>query len=268
MNDKARLLKSLHEDLLVLPNAWDVPSAAVIALAGARAIATTSAGIAWSLGRPDGHRLGLDEAVAVIARIVAAAGGLPVTADLENGYGESPSEVAATVTAAIEAGAVGGNLEDSRDGGLHTPEEQAARIAAARAAAVTAGVPDFVINARTDVHFHQIGDPSGRDAEVRARARAYAEAGADCLFVPGLLDLTALAALTAAVDLPVNAMAGPGGPAVKELVAAGVRRISLGAAVHLAAYATAHQAAVEVLAEGTYDRFPDMTVIAPAVVRL
>jgi len=267
LNDKAKLLKALHEDVLVLPNVWDASSAAVVALAGAKAIATTSAGVAWALGRPDGHKLGRQEATAAVGRIAGAVD-LPVTADLENGYGASPDDVAATVRAAIAAGAVGCNLEDSRDRGepLHTPEEQAARIAAARSAAIAAGVPDFVINARTDVHLYQIGEPDERPADVRGRAAIYQNAGADSLFVPGLLDLAALRELTSSVGLPVNAMAGPGAPTVAELADAGVRRISVGGSLHLAAYAAAHQAAVELLETGTYGAFPDPSAIARAVV--
>src|SRR6478672_4582735 len=154
----AKLLRALHADgTLVLPNAWDAASAAVIADTGAAAIATTSAGVAWSLGRPDGELLPRADLVAAIERMSAAID-VPLTADVEAGYGATDEEVAETVTAVLGAGAVGINIEDAPAGepGLYCPEKAAARI---QAAAVAYGVPDFVINARTDVYMRRIGDP-------------------------------------------------------------------------------------------------------------
>jgi 2-methylisocitrate lyase-like PEP mutase family enzyme len=252
---KAVTLRSLHADgIFVVPNAWDAGSAAMIAAAGAQVIATTSAGVSWSLGRPDGQNLSRAEAVGAVARIAATVD-LPVTADIEGGYGGDPGAVAATVAAVIGAGAVGINLEDSGapGGGLFGAAAQAARIRAARAAATDAGLPELVINARTDVFLFGIGEPGGRLDDVLARAAAYAEAGADSLFVPGLLDLDTLATLTGKVSLPVNVMAGPGAPDVAALRAAGVRRVSLGQAITQAAYTLARRAAAEVLNAGTYD---------------
>jgi 2-methylisocitrate lyase-like PEP mutase family enzyme len=252
--DKAARLRALGDDtVLVLPNAWDAGSAAVIAAAGAPAIATTSGGVAWSLGKGDGQQATRDEMLAAAARIVAAVD-VPVTVDVEGGYGADPAEVARTVAAVVAAGAVGINLEDSRAAGgpLFTPQEQAARIAAARTAATEAGLPELVINARTDVYLFGIGEESGRPADVLARAAAYAEAGADGLFVPGLLDLAALADLAERSPLPVNAMAGPGGPSVAELAKAGVRRVSVGTGVAQAAYTAARRATLELLDAGTY----------------
>ncbi|ROR43557.1 isocitrate lyase/PEP mutase family protein [Kitasatospora cineracea] len=238
---------------LLLPNAWDAGSAAVIAAAGAAAIATTSGGVSWSAGRGDGQ--GLDRAaMAEAVRRIAAAVDVPVTADVEGGYGPAPEDVAETVRAVVAAGAVGVNLEDSAapGGPLFTVAEQSARLRAARAAAAEAGLPGLLVNARTDVHLFGVGPADGRPAEVVRRAEAYAAAGADSLFVPGLLDLAALKELTAASPLPVNAMAVPGGPTVAELAAAGVRRISLGTALAQAAYTAAHRAATELLGTGTY----------------
>ncbi|RKE19948.1 isocitrate lyase/phosphoenolpyruvate mutase family protein [Streptomyces sp. TLI_171] len=238
--------------VLVLPNAWDAGSAAVIAAAGAQAVATTSGGVSWSAGRGDGH--GLDRAaMAEAVRRIVVAVDVPVTADVEGGYGAAPEDVAATVRAVVEAGAVGINLEDSTSPGgpLFPVAEQAARLAAARAAAVAAGLPELLINARTDVHLFGIGAEQDRPADVLRRAEAYAAAGADSLFVPGLVDLVALKELTDRSPLPVNAMAVPGGPTVTELAAAGVRRISLGTALAQAAYTAAHRAAVELLGPGT-----------------
>ncbi|WP_328459508.1 isocitrate lyase/phosphoenolpyruvate mutase family protein [Actinoplanes sp. NBC_00393] len=252
ITEKARTLRALHErDVLVLPNAWDPVSAALMVRAGARAVATTSGAVAWSLGSRDGETLTRDGMMAAVHRIAAAVD-VPVTADVEGGYGD----VAATVRATIAAGAVGVNIEDSRaeNGTLRDAGEQAERVQAAREAA---GLPDFVLNVRTDVFLLQVGEPAGRLDDVLARAAAYAEAGADCLFVPGLLDLKILAELTAASPLPINAMAGPGGPSVAELAAAGVRRISVGTAIAQAAYGVAERAARELLDAGTFGALSD-----------
>ncbi len=257
--EHARAFASLHKPgkPLLLPNAWDVASAVAIAGAGAKAIATTSAGVAWSLGVPDGAGLGAERAAAVIARIVAAID-VPVSADIEAGY----SDVAATVTAVLQAGAVGVNIEDRRDGsGLYAPTEQAHRLATARAAA--RGTPLW-INARTDVFLAG----TRRIDDALERSAVYAAAGADSLFVPGLVDPAAIAEL-AAGPLPVAVMVWPGAPSVAELAAAGaVRsvaelaaagavRISLGSAIAQAAYAVAVRAATELLTSGTYDSVAD-----------
>lgn len=253
---KAESLRSLHSSgVLVLPNAWDAGSAAVIAAAGAKAIATTSGGVAWSLGRTDGHGLTRQEMAGQVRRIAGAVE-IPVTADVEGGYGPAPQDVADTVEAIVDAGAVGVNIEDSRapGGPLFDAAEQAGRLRAGRAAAERAGLPGLVMNVRTDVFLFGIGEPEGRLDDVIARAAAYAEAGADCLFVPGLIDLDALATLVETISLPVNVMAWPGAPTVAEFEAAGVRRVSLGTAVTQAAYTLAQRAAVEVLTEGTYSQ--------------
>jgi 2-methylisocitrate lyase-like PEP mutase family enzyme len=241
---QALAFAALHKpgDPLLLPNAWDAGSASVIAAAGAPAIATTSSGVAWSLGLRDGVSAGgldADMVAAVIARIVAAVD-VPVSADIEAGY----ADVAQTVAAVAAAGAVGVNLEDRASAGvLRSPAEQAGRIAAARLAG-----PSVWINARTDVFLGGSADL----AEALDRSAAYAAAGADSLFVPGLLDLDALAEI-AAGPLPVAAMVWPGAPTVAELAAVGVARISLGSSIAQAAYAVAARAATEMLTEGTYD---------------
>ncbi|MDF3291647.1 isocitrate lyase/phosphoenolpyruvate mutase family protein [Streptomyces silvisoli] len=252
--EKARRFRALaQESVLVLPNAWDAGSAAVIAAAGARAIATTSAGMAWSLGRGDGQAMSREQMAEAAARIVAAVD-LPVTVDAEAGYGPTEEDAADTAAAVIAAGAIGLNLEDSTAvrGPLFTVERQAARIRAVRAAAAEAGLPELVINARTDVYLSQVGEAEGRLGETLDRAAAYAEAGADSLFVPALLDLETLGKLADASPLPLNVLAMPGGPGVAELTRAGVRRISLGAGVARAAYSAAREAALELLNEGTY----------------
>ncbi|MER7580762.1 isocitrate lyase/phosphoenolpyruvate mutase family protein [Kitasatospora sp. NPDC097691] len=243
-----RLRELVADGVLVLPNAWDAGSAAVIASAGAPAVATTSGGVSWSLGRGDGQRLDRAAAVEAARRIVAAVD-LPVTVDAEGGYGPQPADVAETVTALVGVGAVGVNLEDSTTvgGPLFPVAEQAERLRAARTAAAAAGLPELVVNARTDVFLFGLG---GLD-DVLVRAEAYAQAGADGLFVPGLLDLEALTELCGRSALPVNAMAVPGGPTVAELAATGVRRISLGTGLAQLAYTAARRAAAELLGAGT-----------------
>ena len=251
---QAKIFASLHkrDDPLLLANAWDVASAVIIAGAGAKAIATTSAGVAWSLGLPDAADLGAEHAAAVIGRIAAAVE-VPVSADIEAGYGPAPDAVAATVTAVIRAGAVGLNLEDrtGRDENpLFAPAEQAERLAAARAAADRLAIPAW-INARTDVFITGTGRAEDRLEAALQRAAAYAAAGADSLFVPGLIDLDAIAKL-AAGPLPVAVMVWAGAPTVSEFASAGAVRISLGPAIAQAAYAVAARATTELLAHGTY----------------
>ncbi|MCS6549363.1 isocitrate lyase/phosphoenolpyruvate mutase family protein [Curtobacterium flaccumfaciens pv. flaccumfaciens] len=232
---------------LVLVNVWDATSARLVEDAGATAIATTSAGVAWSLGRPDGNTLTRAEAMDAVARIAASVS-VPVTVDIESGYADDADGVARTVDAVLEAGAVGINIEDGR---LH-PDALADRIGAVRRAAERAGVPLFV-NARTDVHLAGLVDPERLLAETLERARRYRGAGADGVFVPGVRDVETIRALVESIDGPVNVMAGPGSPTVAELARLGVARISLGSAVAQAAYAVARQASAELLTTGTYD---------------
>ncbi|TCC20103.1 isocitrate lyase/PEP mutase family protein [Kribbella speibonae] len=238
MNDLARRFRDLHKQPpLVLPNAWDAGSARAIEAAGATAIATTSAGVAWAAGVDDAGGLNRKSAIAAL-RAICAAVSVPVTADIEAGYGD----VAATVAGVIEAGAVGINLEDSTARVLDDPLVHAERIKAARAAA---GI-DLVINARTDTHL--FGDRTG----TVKRAKIYADAGADLLFVPGVVDAPTIAELVRESPLPLNVMVGPGAPTVAELADLGVVRISIGPAITSAAYDLATAAAKELLTSGTY----------------
>ncbi|HEV2538957.1 MAG TPA: isocitrate lyase/phosphoenolpyruvate mutase family protein [Frateuria sp.] len=231
-NDKARLFHSLHVrgEPLVLFNAWDAGSARAVAEADARAIATGSWSVAAANGFKDGECLPLAFALDNLRRIVAAVE-LPVTIDLESGYGETPGEVGATVAAALAAGAIGCNLEDSfpADGRLRDTGEQAARLAAARRAAQDAGVAMF-INARTDVFFQKPAEAHDMAMveDALERARAYADAGADGLFVPGVVAAPLIGRLAEASPLPVNVMAMPGVPGRARLAVLGVARISHG----------------------------------------
>lgn len=236
---------------LILVNAWDAASARLIEAAGAPAVATTSAGVAWSLGLPDGDALTRSAAVAALRRIVDAVS-VPVSADIEGGYADPSGGVARTVDEVLDAGAVGINIED----GSLSPAEFAARIAEARRTADRAGVALF-INARTDVFLRPAESTGARIAEAIERGRRYVEAGADGVFVPGAADAASIAALVSGLPAPVNIMAGPGAASVAELGALGVARISLGSSVAQAAYAVARRAATEVLTAGTFDALAD-----------
>lgn len=221
--------RDLHgQALLILPNAWDGGSAALVRSLGAKAIATTSAGCAWSLGWPDGDALPIDRAVQMCVDVVRAAQGVPVSVDFEGGYSDDPAEVAATAKRIVEAGAQGINIEDG-DG---TPEVLASKIAAIRAAVG----PDLFINARCDVWLTGVGAAETRVAETLRRGAIYQAAGADGLFAPGLIDPNGIAELTAGTPLPVNLLAFPGLPDAAELMQLGVRRLSAGSGLSSAAY--------------------------------
>ncbi|HTJ38965.1 MAG TPA: isocitrate lyase/phosphoenolpyruvate mutase family protein [Dactylosporangium sp.] len=256
MTTRAARFRALHSASapLVLVNAWDAASARVVAAAGAPAIATTSAGVAWTLGAPDGDALTRDAALEHLARIVRAVPAeLPVTADIESGFGETPAEVATTIRGVLEAGAVGINLEDTERGataGLRAVAGQQERIAAARGAADDAGV-ELYINARVDTYFR------GAPEETVARAEAYLAAGATGIFVPGVADADTIAALAKAIPAPLNVLAQDGTPPVAELAALGVARVSLGSWVAEAAYALARRAAREAYTAGTYTTLAD-----------
>jgi 2-methylisocitrate lyase-like PEP mutase family enzyme len=250
-HDRAQAFRALHArdaPPLRLLNAWDAGSAKVLAAAGAPALGTTSAGVAFALGLPDGERLTRDAMLAAV-RVIAGAVTVPVSADLEAGYSAQPDGVAETVRLALDAGAVGLNLEDGRvDGSLTPVEEHAARIRAAVDAVRASGIPAFV-NARTDTVWLRAGD----DAETIARLRAYADAGADGLFVPGATDPELLGRLVAATPLPLNVLAGPALPPVDELARLGVARVSSGSGPARLAFSAAYAAAQELLGSpGTY----------------
>lgn len=243
---------------LALPNAWDVATARLVAVAGAAAVATTSAGVAWSLGAADGERLDRDRALDVVARIAAAVD-VPVSADVEGGFADSADGVGETVRGVLAAGAVGINIEDADHTGgspLRPIAEQAERISAARHSADAEGIPLFV-NARIDTYLRSVGDPATRLQSTLDRGRAYVEAGASGIFVPGVVDSETVAALVDGIDVPLNIMAGPGAPAVAELARLGVARISLGSAIAQAAYTLVRRAAEELLAKGTYESIAD-----------
>ena len=245
--DKAAALLALHTGPgFVLPNAWDAGSARILEQVGFPAIATTSAGIAWSCGVPDGEALERDRMLEHVARIVAAVG-VPVTADLEAGYGDTAGEVGRTVARAVEIGAAGGNLEDAGKGGLFGIDEAVERLAAARAAAPSG---TFVLNARTDTYF--AGTSGDTFAETVERAVRYLEAGADCVFVPGVVQEDTIRRLAAAIPGPLNVVAGLTNLIdAPTLFSMGVKRVSLGGGLARAALSLLERAGQELLDSGT-----------------
>lgn len=256
IKEKAELFRALHRrgEPVVLANGWDVASARLVEDAGAKAVATTSAGVAWSLGAPDGDQVEREQALALIER-VARAVKVPVTADIENGFAEKAEGVGETIRGVLAAGAVGVNIEDviyTHAGvELRSVADQAERVAAAREAADAAGVALF-INARVDIYLRAIGESAERLNTTATRAAAFIEAGADGIFVPGVVDTETIAALVEAIAAPINVLAGPGAPSIPELAALGVARVSLGSSVAAAAYAVVERAAREAFEEGTY----------------
>ena len=251
---KAEAFAAMHTGgkILVLPNASDVGSAKVVVEAGFPALATSSAGVAWLLGYADGQKISRTDMLFMVGRIAAALE-VPVTADMEAGYGTAPEAVAQTVRETIEAGAVGLNIEDGAfegtgpliDIGLATE-----RIAAGRAAAEAAGVP-AVINARTDVLLKGGKGPAAIDEAIK-RANAYRAAGADCLFVPFARDAETIATLAEGIDGPLNILAGAVSPPVPELARLGVARVSIGGLMSLAFATLARTIATELDQTGTY----------------
>jgi 2-methylisocitrate lyase-like PEP mutase family enzyme len=230
----------------VLPNAWDAGSARTLEHVGFPAIATTSAGIAWALGVPDGGRLDLDMMLEHVGRIAAAVD-VPVSADLEAGYGDTPDDVGRSVARAAELGVVGANLEDQVGGQLFGIDEAADRVAAARAAAPRG---TFVLNARIDTYFGGVpGDPF---AETVERAIRYVGAGADCIFVPGVVEEDTIRRLASAIPAPLNIVAGLANLVdAPTLFSLGVKRVSLGGSLARASVSFLERAGRELLDSGT-----------------
>jgi len=252
---KANLFRDLHRGpgTLLLPNAWDVASARILEEAGVAAIATTSAGIAFALGYPDGQKISRKEMLAMVTRIAAKIR-IPVTADVEAGYGDRPEDAALTARAVIEAGAVGLNLEDSTDNPQHSLIDlslQLEKIVATRETARAMGVP-LVLNARTDVYLLEVGDPETRFDQTLKRLTAFRDAGADCLFAPGLRDVDLISQLVRELQYPLNILAGPGSPSIPELQKLGVARVSLGSSPMRATLGLIRRIAEELQTTGTY----------------
>lgn len=255
--ERAARFRQLHHEapLLVLPNIWDAASARIVAQAGARAIATTSSGVATALGYSDGQRISRDmliEALARITRIVEC----PVTADIEAGYGNTIDEVLQTVKAVIATGVVGINIEDSLMQQEHALAEisyQVDLITALRELAASMDVP-FVINARVDVLLLAIGEPESRFEHTVRRANAYLRAGADCVFPIGMFESHVIADLVTAIKGPINVLGGPPHPTLPELARLGVARVSLAGRMMSAVLGHLRAITHELLESGTYER--------------
>lgn len=226
----AATFRHLHQHgLLLLANAWDAGSARLIESLGAKAIATTSAGVAWANGHADGSHLPMQELVDTATRIARVIR-VPLSIDFEDGYASDPATVADNVARVIDAGAVGINIEDGAD----SPDLLAAKIERIKRVAAERGV-DLFVNARTDVYLRGLASEDRRVEETLARATRYRDAGADGLFVPGLAEAGQIGEVVAGAGLPLNLMAVPALPAASELEALGVRRLSAGAAISIAA---------------------------------
>jgi 2-methylisocitrate lyase-like PEP mutase family enzyme len=256
----ARQFLALHDGrkTLVLPNAWDVASAKIFEEAGFPAVGTSSAGVAFALGYPDGEKISRAEMLTVVHRIVEALS-IPVTADMEAGYGTKPEEVAETAREVLAAGAVGMNLEDA----VHDKPDSLAdvnlhkeKIRAVAEVSASAGVP-FVLNARTDVFLAGIGAPETRLAWTIERLNAYRDAGAQCLFAPGVKDNETIAQLASGVRGPLNILATAGTPPVADLEKLGVARVSVGSGPMRATLGLLARIARQLREEGSFSLMTD-----------
>jgi 2-methylisocitrate lyase-like PEP mutase family enzyme len=244
--EKADILLALHRgpEILVLANVWDCVSARIVEEAGFPAIATTSAGVANALGYPDGERIPAAEMLAAVARIARCVR-VPVTADLEAGY----QDVAATAAGLVASGAIGLNLEDA--GG--DPAQHAARIATVRRVGRELRV-NLVINARTDLYWDRTGgDPASRFERSCERARTYIDAGADCVFIPGVTDEDTIRRFVEALRFPLNVLAAAGTPPIRRLQELGVARVSVGSGLARAAMGLTSRIARELKTSGTFE---------------
>jgi 2-methylisocitrate lyase-like PEP mutase family enzyme len=233
-----------HEGLLVLANAWDAGSARLIENLGAKAVATSSAAVAWSHGYPDGDLLPVPLLLATVAEIARVIR-VPLTVDMEGGYSNDPVAVGEAVAKVVDAGGVGINLED----GAGTPDLLCAKIEQAKKAGSRLGVELFV-NARTDPYLRDLVSADERAHEARTRGQRYRSAGADGLFVPGLMESAAIRDIASTVGLPLNVLARPGLPAAAELTALGVRRLSAGSWIAEAVYGKAAVLSRDFLRDG------------------
>ena len=251
----AGAFRAMHrgQRILLLPNAWDVASARIFEEAGFGAIATTSAGIAFTLGYPDGQRISRNEMLQAVSRIAAAVR-VPVTADVEAGYGDRPEDAAQTALAVIESGAVGMNLEDASGHANHSLVDlplQLEKIAAINESKRKMGVP-IVLNARTDVYLLQVGLAEKRYDHALRLLAAFRDAGADCLFLPGMRDAATIGRMVKDLNSPLNILAGPGSPSVPELQQLGVARVSLGSSAMRATLGLLRRISDELKTTGTY----------------
>ncbi|MDP6174057.1 MAG: isocitrate lyase/phosphoenolpyruvate mutase family protein [Rhodospirillales bacterium] len=250
---KAEAFRALHhgDEALVLPNVSDAGTAVLTASMGFPALATASAGVAWAQGYPDGEQMERGEMLEAVRRIASRVA-LPVSADMEGGYGATPEEVAETVRLTLEAGAIGVNLEDGLDHAAGTMRDMGLAndcIKAARSAGQDAGIP-VVINARTDVYFDKGASEENKLSDAITRANAYLEAGADCAFVIAVTEGAAIGDLVREIDGPVNIVGGAGGLDIKALADLGVRRISMAGGMTRTTFGVLKNALSEILETG------------------
>jgi 2-methylisocitrate lyase-like PEP mutase family enzyme len=245
-SNAAAAFAALHrgESVLLLPNAWDAGSAVIFRSLGAKAIATTSAGLAWSRGFPDGDALPVENLLFAVDEIREAIGDLPLSVDVEGGYSHDPTQVADTVGRLFDVGVAGINIED----GGRDPAHLAAKIEA-----ICRRCPGLFVNARTDVYLRELAAGDAAVRESVERGKRYAAAGAGGLFVPGATALNELEAIAKGVDLPLAIFAMPGLPRASKLYAAGVRRLSAGESLAALAYGAARDAAAAFLRDGSSD---------------
>jgi 2-methylisocitrate lyase-like PEP mutase family enzyme len=249
-NNQAQAFHDLHrEGLLILPNAWDAGSARIVEHAGAKAVATSSAAVAWAHGYPDGEAIP-PEVLIVTIRETARVVSIPVTADIEAGYTQDPQAAADFAGRVIDAGAVGVNIED----GQASPDLLCAKIGRVRDAAAKSGV-ELWVNARVDVYLHKLAEGQAAYDETVRRARLYREAGANSIFAPGAVDETTIANLVREVGLPLNVLAWPGLPDAARLEELGVRRLSAGAGLAKASLGHTWELATAFLREGRSEPF-------------
>lgn len=245
-NEAAAAFHKLHQqkDVLLLANVWDAGTARLVESLGAKAIATTSAGMAWSLGYPDGDALPigkLADAVAAISRVLR----VPLTVDSESGYSDDPAAVGENIARLIDAGAVGINIEDGKD----DPALLCAKIEAIKRASAKKGI-DLFVNARTDVYLAGLAPPERRVEETLARAQRYRDAGADGIFVPAVVDADEIRTIAAGAGLPLNVLVRPNLASASALAELGVRRLSSGHLLSGSAYAQIASRAQDFLRDG------------------
>lgn len=243
--------------MLILPNAWDVPSARIFEDAGFPAVATSSAGMMVSLGYPDGETIPLHELVPAVGRIARVLT-VPLSVDVVGGFGAVPAQVTATIKELIGAGAIGINIEDfvHETKQLLPIEHQLGGLKRLKDLRETLGVP-FVINARTDAFRYAPGDEAARLNEAIRRGMAYRDLGVDCVYPMGLTDASSISAYVKALNFPVNVMVRKGLPPVSELQRMGVARLSFGPSGSYAAMGLLKRASREVLEKGTYENLVD-----------
>jgi 2-methylisocitrate lyase-like PEP mutase family enzyme len=264
---KAETLRRLHHQdrAVVFPNVWDATSARVVEELGYPAVATTSAGVANLLGYADGQNITRDEMLSIVS-LVARVVRVPVSADMEAGYADTADQMYETATALIYSGAVGLNLEDSEDNESRLIDLPLylEKVAAVKEASAKLGV-SLVLNARTDAYWWKGAQPAARLAETIKRAHVFRQAGADCIFVPGLRDVNEIRSFLKESPGPLNILGGPGAPSIHELESAGVRRVSIGSGGYRTAIGIMRKLSAQLKEQGTYELIGEYAIPFPEI---